>query len=43
MATRIPFSVWLEQPDDVIATVIDIFDKRAAETRAQQRKQRKGA
>jgi hypothetical protein len=43
MATRIPFSAWLQEPDDVIATVIDIFDKRAAEDRAQQRKQRKGA
>jgi hypothetical protein len=36
-------STWLEQSDDVIATVMDIYDKRAADYRAQQRKRRKGA
>jgi hypothetical protein len=36
-------TAWLEQPDDVIATVIDIYDKRSAANRAQERRQRKGA
>jgi len=43
LATGIPVTTWLEQGDDVLATVVDIYEARAVESRAAQRKRRKGA
>lgn len=43
LATAIPVTVWLDQGDDVMATVLDIYEQRAADTRAAERRRRKGA
>jgi hypothetical protein len=33
MATRIPVREWLAEPDEVIQTVVDIYEQRAADKR----------
>ena len=33
LATKIPYAVWLETDDEVIATVIQIYDDRAVEAK----------
>ena len=33
LATKIPVSVWLAEDDEVIATVVAIFDEQARERR----------
>lgn len=30
LTTGIPASVWLAEPDDILATVVDIYERRAA-------------
>ena len=44
LATHIPVSDWLAQGDDVLATVMDIYEKRNRATAAAERKaKRKGS
>jgi hypothetical protein len=38
LATGIPFRAWLDEDDEVLATVLDIYDKRAAEAKRQRKK-----
>jgi hypothetical protein len=33
LATRIPVREWLQEPDEVIATVLDIYEQRARKKR----------